>query len=74
MRTTVDLPDQLFRELKAIAARQGTSLKTVIRTAVETEIRKTEGKVGKRLKFPLLSSHEPGSLNLTNADIDDLSA
>ena len=74
MRTTVDLPDQLFRELKSVAARRGTSLKAVIRTAVEEEIRKTEGKVGKRLKFPLLSSHEPGSLNLSNADIDDLSA
>ena len=74
MRTTIDLPDQLFRELKALAARQGASLKTVIRTAVEEEIRKTEGKAGKRLKFPLLSSHKPGSMNLTNADIDDLLA
>jgi hypothetical protein len=74
MRTTIDMPDQLFRELKAIAARRGTSLKAVIRTAVEEEIRKQEAKAGRRLKFPLLSSREPGSLNLTNAEIDDLSA
>ena len=74
MRTTVDLPDQLFRELKAVAARRRTSLKTVIRAAVEEEIRKTQAKAGKRLSFPLLSSHEPGSLYLTNAGIDDLSA
>lgn len=74
MRTTIDLPDQLFRELKSVAARRGASLKTVIRTAVEEEIRKTERKAGRRLKFPLLSSHEPGSLDLTNAEIDDLSA
>jgi hypothetical protein len=74
MRTTVDLPDELFRELKAVAARRGTSLKTVIRAAVEEEIRRTEGKAGRRVKFPLLSSHEPGSLNLTNADTEDLSA
>ena len=74
MRTTVDLPDQLFRELKAVAAKRGTSLKTVIRRAVEQEIRRPESKAAKRLKFPLLSSREPGSLHLTNADIDDFSA
>lgn len=74
MRTTIDLPDQLFRELKAVAARRGASLKTVIRAAVEEEIRRTEGKAGRRLKFPLLSSREPSSLNPTNAEIDDLSA
>jgi len=74
MRTTVDLPDPLFRELKAVAARRGTSLKNVIRTAVEEEIRKTERKTRHRVKLPLLSSREPGSLDLTNAEIEDLSA
>ncbi len=74
MRTTIDLPDPLFRELKAIAARRGTSLKTVVRAAVEKEIQRMEDNVGRRLKFPLLSSQEPGSVNLTSAEIDDLSA
>jgi hypothetical protein len=74
MRTTVELPDPLFRELKATAARRGTSLKSIIRTAIEEEMRKAQRKRGKRLKFPLLDSREPGSLHLTNADIDDLSA
>jgi hypothetical protein len=74
MRTTIDLPDPLFRELKAVAARRGTSLKTVVLAAVEEEIRKAERKAGRRVKFPLLSSHQPGSLKLTNAEIEDLSA
>lgn len=74
MRVTIDLPDSLFRELKAVAASRGTSLKMVIRAAVEEEIRKTERKTGRRLKFPLLSSREPGSLDLTNAEIDELLA
>jgi hypothetical protein len=74
MRTTIDLPDPLFREVKAVAARRGASLKTVIRAAVEEEVRKTERKAGRRVKFPLLSSRQPGRLNLTNADIEDLSA
>ncbi len=74
MRTTVDLPDPLFRELKALAARRGSSLKTLIRTAVQEEVRKTQAKVGRRVKFPLLPSHEPATLNLTNAETDDLSS
>ena len=74
MRTTIDLPDPLFRELKAVAARRGASLKDVIRGAVEEEVRKSERKAGRRVKFPLLESDEPGALNLTNAEIEDLSA
>jgi hypothetical protein len=72
MRTTVDLPDALFRELKATAASRGTSLKTVIRSAVETEIRGEQAKSGRKVKFPLLTSKKPGSLSLTNAEIEDL--
>ncbi len=54
---------------KAVAARRGTSLKTVIRHAVEEEIRKAESKAVRRVKFPLLPSKEPRALNLTNAAI-----
>jgi len=74
MRTTIDLPDTVFRELKGVAARRGTSLKEVIGKAVEEEIRKAERKSGRRVKFPLLDSKEPGTLHLTNAEIEDLSA
>ncbi|MBZ5618498.1 MAG: ribbon-helix-helix protein, CopG family [Acidobacteriia bacterium] len=72
MRTTIDLPDPVFRELKAVAARRGTSLKQIIRLAVEEEIRKAERPAGRRLKFPILSSRQPGVLNLTNAEIEDI--
>lgn len=72
MRTTVDLPDPLFRELKAVAARRGQSLKLIVRNAVEVEIRKEQNKAVRRVNFPLLPSREPGTLNLTNADIEDL--
>ena len=74
MRTTVDLPDPLFRELKALAAKRGLSLKTVIRTAVEDEIRKADKKTGNKVKFPVLPSRKPGSLNPSNAELEDLLA
>jgi metal-responsive CopG/Arc/MetJ family transcriptional regulator len=70
MRTTIDLPDALFRELKAVAARRGISLKEIVRAAVEQELRK-ERTSGRRMKFPILSSRQPGTLNPTNARIED---
>jgi hypothetical protein len=74
MRTTIDLPDPLFRELKALAAKRGLSLKTVIQAAVEDEVRKVGKRSGRNVQFPILPSRKPGILNLSNADLDDLLA
>ncbi len=71
MRMTVDLPDTLFRELKVIAAHQGTSLKNIIRVAVEMEIRKAQHTTAHRV-FPILRSSEPGTLKIMNADVEDI--
>lgn len=73
MRTTVDLPDELFRELKMLAVRRGTSLKELLRIAVEHELGGARGLPGDyRVQFPLLTSREPGKLSLSNAEIEDL--
>ena len=39
MRTTLDLPDALLRQLKAKAALEGTSLKALMRNIVEKGLR-----------------------------------
>lgn len=39
MRTTLDLPDALLRQLKAKAALEGTSLKALMRSIVERGLR-----------------------------------
>ena len=73
MRTTLDLPDETFRELKTLAARQGVTLKSVLRRAVEKELRRTQNESGgRRVKFPVLDSKEPASLDLSNAEIEEL--
>ena len=73
MRTTLDLPDELFRELKMLAVRRGTSLKELLRIAVEHELAEAQGHPGDyRARFPLLTSREPGKLSLSNAEIEDL--
>jgi hypothetical protein len=72
VRATIDLPDSVFRELKALAARRGMSIEEIVCLAIEEEIRKAERPPGHRLKFPILSSQQPGVLNLTNAEIENI--
>lgn len=75
MRTTVDLPDTLFREVKSIAARQGESLKEFLQRAVVNELSRTwDQTAAKRVAFPVLDSAQPGSLNPANDDIDRMLA
>ena len=38
MKTTIDLPDTLFRKAKATAAKEGVSLKSFITEAVKTRL------------------------------------
>ena len=75
MRITVDLPDATFRRLKALAARRGTTLKQVLRSAIEKEIVVVTAKPERcRISVPVLKSKQPGALKLTNAELDDFLA
>ena len=66
----MDLPDPLFRQLKAKAALQGISLKKLILRLIENDLKKNETSAGKkRLKFPLIPSRKPGSIQLTGEKI-----
>ncbi len=38
MKTTIELPDELFREAKALAARRGELLKDIVREALEEKV------------------------------------
>jgi len=42
MRTTIDLPDFLFREVKATAAARGLKLKDLVISALQAAIRNTK--------------------------------
>ena len=46
MRTTLDLPDPLFRQLKSRAALEGTTLKQLIREAIERGLSAPPGPAG----------------------------
>jgi hypothetical protein len=57
MRTTIDLPDVLFRKTKAFAAIKGCSLKDVIVRAVQRETESVAARKPNAKKTPFKTSH-----------------
>jgi hypothetical protein len=75
MRTTVDLPDSLFRKTKAVAALRGSSMKDLIIHAIEREVTGSPApSKRKRVKLPIISSWKGRKLDLTGFDFDELLA
>jgi hypothetical protein len=73
VRTTVDIPDPTYRQLKAKAALQGCSVKDLILRGVEVELngdRRTQAKG--RVALPLIKSKRPGWLKLSNKVIHEI--
>lgn len=74
MKTTVYFPDDMFRQLKSLAALRGMSMRQILQKAVADELANAykADVVRDKVNFPILDSKEPGSLHLTNSDIEDL--
>jgi hypothetical protein len=70
MRTTVDLPDAVFRQLKARAALEGCSLKELVLRMVERELSSNAKK--RRVRLPLIEAKQGRTLALTNQEINDI--
>jgi len=48
MKTTLELPDELFRSVKARAAQEGISLKEYIASALRQKLGQSSGRVGEK--------------------------
>jgi hypothetical protein len=73
MRTTVDIPDSMYRRLKSAAAVRGCSVKDLVLRSVRTELQSQRSKrKRKMLKLPIIDSKRPGSLKLTNRKINEI--
>ncbi|HLW88265.1 MAG TPA: hypothetical protein VKR57_07205 [Terriglobales bacterium] len=73
MRTTVDIPDPIYRQLKSRAALQGRSVKELILQGVEAELGiETGGQRKGRISLPLIKSRHPGRLRLSNKTINEI--
>ena len=72
VRTTIDIPDALYRRLKARAAVEGQSAKALILQGVEQVLKGPRSDSGRRLSVPLVKSRRPGAIRIDNARIYDV--
>ncbi len=72
MRTTVDIPDTLYRELKGKAANEGRSVKELILRGLEVELRASPKRQRRRISLPVVASKRPGKVRLDNAKIFEI--
>ena len=73
MRTTIDIPDVIFRRVKATAALEGKTLRAFVADALAKALRDRKGAKGTptRVQLPLIRSKRPGTLRLTSAAVAD---
>jgi hypothetical protein len=70
MRATIDFPDEIYRELKIKAAKEGKPLRQIVLRSVQREL--TEQTPVRKFEIPIIPSSRPGTLELTNEQIYDL--
>jgi plasmid stability protein len=72
MRTTIDIPDAMYRRLKTRAASEGRSAKALILQGVEQVLRTVPATKHRRVKLPLVRSNRPGTIRIDHATLYDL--
>jgi hypothetical protein len=72
VRTTIDIPDPMYRRLKARAAREGRTVKSLILDSAEQALKVASNRPRRTITLPLIRSKRPGSLRLDNARIYDV--
>jgi hypothetical protein len=70
VRTTVDIPEPLYRKLKEQAAAQGNSVRELVLTGIRTVLVRSHRPRPKRVRFPLIVSKGP-KVNVTNEMIHE---
>src|ERR1035437_8362921 len=80
MRTTVNLPDSLYRKSEVLAASRGATVEQFIVEAVKKEVQGNLRSVAssaqgdREVELPVIRSMRPGTLDLSHFDFDDLLA
>jgi len=76
MQTMIELPDSIYREGERIAHARGFTLEQFIVGVLEREVlhQNSPSHSQHRVSLPLIHSRQPGTLDLSNFDFDDLLA
>ncbi len=75
VRTTVDIPDETYRALKIKAANEGVTVRHIVLRGIKSELEPPAPRPArKQFQVPVIPSSQPGTLQLTNEQIDDIMA
>jgi hypothetical protein len=74
VRTTIDLPDELIRDLKLKSVSEGLTLSQLIIKALEAHVHPTQGRKPRRIRSPLIRCKSKTPIALTNREIEALLA
>lgn len=74
MRTTIELPESVYRQSAEVARQRGFSVEELIVEVLERELaHESAARPDSRaVRLPLIASKRPGSLDLSDFDFDDL--
>ena len=74
MRITIDIPDQLYKRVKAKAALHGRTIDEIVLRGVEKEMQDTTVKKTKTkmVQLPLIHGKGTQKIDLTNVDMDEI--
>lgn len=73
MRTTIDIPDETYKNVRVLAAEQGSTFRQLVLEALNLlMLQKQTSPPSKRLQLPLIRSAEPGTLKIDNEKIYEI--
>ena len=72
MRTTVDIPDEIYRDLKIKAAQEGTPVRQIVLRGIQRELEGTIEKPVRKLQLPLIRSTRKDKLVIDSEKIYEI--
>jgi hypothetical protein len=72
MRTTVDIPDETYRDLKIKAAQEGTPVRQIVLRGIQRELEGTVEKPVRKLQLPLIRSSRNDKLVIDSEKIYEI--
>jgi hypothetical protein len=72
MRTTVDIPDEIYRDLKIKAAQEGTPVRQIVLRGIQRELEGTVEKPVRKLQLPLIRSSRNDKLVIDSEKIYEI--
>lgn len=67
---TIDIPDSLYRKLRATAAQNGVSVEDIVVELVREKV--VSARRGIRIQLPLVKAKETRKLDITNQEINEI--